>query len=146
MIEGRKKKGGWENGVFPLANSSCELAPRAAGSPSPVPVAVGLVGSQGSAVVKPNSSCLQEAWKDSPPLQCMLILSASLWAAAGALIWRRELEPCCGCHNPAVSSVTAALPEAAAAAVPQGKGQRAMGADTKRGETVSSEGQKESNP
>lgn len=111
-----------------------------------MPVAMGLVGSQGSAVVKSNSSCLQEAWKDSPPVQRKLILSASLWAAAGALIWRRELEPCCGCHNPAVSSVTAALPEAAAAAVPQGKGQRAMGADTKRRETVSSEGQKESNP
>lgn len=108
-------------------------------------MAMGLVGSQGSAVVKHNSSCLQEAWKESPPLQRMLILSASLWAAAGALIWCRELEPCCDCHNPAMSSVTTALPEAAAA-VPEVKGQQAMGADTKRRETVSSEGQKESNP
>lgn len=73
----------------------------------------------------------------------MLILSASLWAAAeGALVWCRELEPCCGCHNPAMSPVTVAFPEAAAA-VPQEKGQQAMGADTKRRGAVSSEGQKE---
>lgn len=77
-----------------------------------------------------------------PSSAAVLILSASLWAAAGALVWCRELEPCCACHNPAMGPVTAALPEAAAA-VPEGKGQQAMGADTKRRETVSSEGQKE---
>lgn len=62
-------------------------------------------GEQGSTVVKLNSSCLQETGR-TPPLQHTLILSASLWAAAGALIWSREWEPCCTCHSPAMSPVT----------------------------------------
>lgn len=83
-------------------------------------------GEQGSTVVKLKPSCLQEAWKESPPLQSMFILSASLRAAAGALIWCMEQEPCCTCHNPVMSPVITALPKVAPA-VPEGKGQQAMG-------------------